>query len=345
MKKILVIYTGGTFGMQSSPDGLKTGKNILPLIQKSISRNFQTHSIPDFDFFLQKPIVDSSNITPKNWRALAQTIQEKYNKYDGFVILHGTDTMAYSCSMVSFMLRGLEKPVIYTGSQTPLDHSNTYALRNFIGALNAASNTDIKEVCLYFNNQLLRGNRCSKINTQSNHAFHSFNYPIIGYGCETIEINKKFLLESQPIVNFSTYCDIVPTIAILTLFPGMDADLITNMIENPFSKNKHINCNALILMTFGTGNGPTDNPKFTDVLTQACKKSIVINLSQCPIGTTKPDVYFSGSKLAEIGLLNGYNMTLEACFCKLHYLLSQDLNLADIKSQMQTNLCGEVDIS
>ena len=333
-KKIYVAYTGGTIGMQPSSSGYAPACNLTALLHKAIPKAVM-NSLPQFHLFEYEQLVDSSNILPDNWRQMAIDIAKHYEMYDGFVILHGTDTMAYSCSMLSFMLSNLQKPVIFTGSQIPLCEPNSDGLTNFIGALSAASDQRLKEVCLYFNNRLFRGNRSCKQSSDDLDAFDSPNYPLLGHTEINIELNESLLWKPTGPENFQLACDTESHVLPLCLFPGISADWLKIALNQPYS--------AFILKTYGTGNGPDQDIKLLNVLSNTIEQGkIIVNQTQCRSGSVQQNHYAAGSAFAKAGLLSGYDSTPEALFCKLHHLFSTNLPPEQIRTLLHTNISGEL---
>ena len=330
-KKIYVIYTGGTIGMIPTDTGYAPSDNLSTLLNKNLLDRGIT---PSFYLFTSENLIDSSNICPDNWLQIATDIANNYQKYDGFVILHGTDTMAYSCSMVSFMLQNLKKPVIFTGSQIPLCEPHTDGFNNFIGSLNAASDQRIKEVCLYFNGKLMRGNRSRKFDANKLNAFDSPNFPLLNQTNTLAELNEELLWKTKDPENFQLHCDSEPHILPLCLFPGISANWLHTALTQPYS--------AFILQTYGTGNGPDQDKKLLKILSDANKNGkIIINQTQCYQGAVQQGRYAAGSALSKAGLINGLDITPEAMFCKLHYLFSINKPTEQIKKLAEQNLCGE----
>ena len=289
--------------------------------------------MPEFTISEYAPLIDSANMSPSHWQRIANDIKAHYDQYDGFVILHGTDTMAYTASALSFMLQGLGKPVIVTGSQIPLVQLRSDGQINFLNALYIAANFPIPEVSLFFNNKLFRGNRSTKAHADGFDAFASPNFPLLMEAGIKIEL-KAGKLGAEP----SNVLDVAQidtqAIGVVTLYPGMPKEIINNMIQQPVK--------ALIMLTFGVGNAPEDKA-FLDVLTEADKQGIVlVNLTQCFQGRVNMSGYATGNALARAGVISGADMTVEAALAKLHYLLSLNLSANEIKRRMMQNLVGEL---
>jgi L-asparaginase len=272
-------------------------------------------------------------MTPKDWNKMGEYIQKHYDDYDGFVILHGTDTMSYTASALSFMLENLKKPVILTGSQLPLFETRNDARENLINAILIAGNYNIPEVCVLFNNKLFRGNRSTKIDASSFDAFVSPNFPTLSKIGTHIRVRFDLLqktndkpLELQTINS--------PIINTLRIFPGLSVNMLESYFQMPL--------NALVLETYGVGNAPEDS-HFLSVIQQATERGIVVvNCSQCDYAKVRMSDYATGSALLTAGVISGGDMTIEAAVAKLFYLFSKDLSLDDVKSHMIKNLRGEL---
>jgi len=331
-KSIYVAYTGGTIGMQRSEHGYIPVSGHLQR-QLALMPEFHRPEMPDFTIHEYDPLMDSSDMTPEDWQHIADDIKANYDNYDGFVILHGTDTMAFTASALSFMLDNLGKPVIVTGSQIPLAELRSDGQINLLNALYVAANYPVNEVSLFFNNRLFRGNRTTKAHADGFNAFASPNLaPLLEAG---IHIRKLGTLaaphgEGELIVH-----PITPQpIGVVTIYPGISADVIRNFLRQPVK--------ALILRSYGIGNAP-QNAEFLKELQEASQRGIlVINLTQCMSGKVNMGGYATGNALAHAGVIGGSDMTVEATLTKLHYLLSQDLGIDAMRQAMVSNLRGEL---
>jgi len=337
IRSILIIYTGGTLGMTHDEQGtlrpFNFGKIVdeLPALRK-LELNLTVISFPE-------PL-DSSNINIGHWNDLADIIAAHYQEYDGFVILHGTDTMAYSASALSFMLEGQHKPVIFTGAQLPMSATRTDAGQNLIAALQIASAHNesgpiIKEVCIYFDYMLLRGNRCQKVESVHFDAFKSENYPALAEAGISIDFNHPWLHKPLGEDEFKVHHIRPCCIALIKLFPGMDYQWIEHQLKAP-------GLQAVLLETFGSGNAPT-HPKFLKALGEAVEGGIVVfNVSQCNGGRVLQGRYATSKRLQEMGVVSGADITTEAALAKLQFLLSTGLNYPQIVSELSTSIRGEM---
>ena len=336
-KNIYVAYTGGTIGMKKSQEGYIPDKGHLTASINGLPE-FHREEMPNFTINEYQPLIDSSNMTPDDWQRIADDIKANYDDYDGFVVLHGTDTMAYTSSALSFMFENLSKPIIVTGSQIPLSQLRSDGQVNVLNSLYVAANYPINEVGLFFNNKLYRGNRSIKAYADGFNAFDSPNMPPL------LEAGININLVSGIVAKEDSSCEqdenvivreITPQpIGVVHLYPGISADVIENVIRQPVK--------ALILRSYGVGNAPQDSALLA-CLTKAKQQGIiVVNCSQCIKGTVNMSGYATGNALSQAGVISGHDMTLEAALTKLHYLLSQNLDYEEVCQLMQLNLRGEL---
>lgn len=331
-KSIYVAYTGGTIGMQKTQDGFAPVAGFLTECIQSMPE-FYHAEMPSFTIQEYAPLIDSSNMKPADWQMIANDIQDKYDKYDGFVILHGTDTMAYTASALSFMLQKLSKPVIVTGSQIPLAQMRSDGQANLLNALYIAANFPVAEVGLFFNNNLFRGNRTTKAHADGFNAFASPNFPVLLEAGIKIRMNAGTI--ATPSKQELEVANISPQpIGVVTLYPGISNQIFDNVLQQPVK--------ALILLTFGVGNAP-QTPELLATLKAADDRGIIlVNLTQCMQGKVNMGGYATGNALAKAGVISGADMTIEAALAKLHYLLSTEMSPEQIKLAMQQNLIGEL---
>lgn len=334
-QRILIIYTGGTIGMRQ--DG-KTGA-LKPVDFATITDQVQELRRLDcvFGFHAFAVPIDSSNVNPDFWEVLARVVEKNYSAYDGFVILHGTDTMAYTASALSFMLENLAKPVIITGSQLPLGVLRTDAKRNIVTAAEiAVSDTIVPEVCIYFNNQLFRGNRSEKHTSSKFDAFQSLNFPPLAEAGVEIEFNSDDILP-LPKKKFKVHHGFNTNVALLKIYPGIHTDVIDMTLRTPGLK-------AAVIETYGSGNAPT-HPEFLRVLKAAIDRGLVLlNVSQCSGGSVEQGKYQTSYHLQKIGVISGKDMTTEAAITKLMFLLAQEKSPIMLKKKLQSSLRGELTV-
>jgi L-asparaginase len=331
-KRIYVAYTGGTIGMKASEEGYVPVKDHLTESINS-TPDFHREEMPDFTINEYQPLIDSSNMTPADWQRIADDIKEHYDDYDGFVVLHGTDTMAYTSSALSFMFENLSKPIIVTGSQIPLSQLRSDGQVNVLNSLYIAANYPINEVGLYFNNKLFRGNRSIKAYADGFNAFDSPNMPPLLEAGINIELIKGELAKAPRVEVVLKQITPQP-IGVVHLYPGISSQLIENVLQQPVK--------ALILRSYGVGNAPQDEKLLACLKKARDNNIVVVNCSQCIKGKVNMDGYATGSALSRCGVISGADMTLEATLTKLHYLLSQGYDYDNLCRLMQINLRGEL---
>ena len=331
-KKILILNTGGTISCIKTADGYAPMSNYVETALRTIPF-FQHPDLPDYEIQESQPLLDSSNMNIAEWNHIGQCIAEQEHNYDGFVIFHGTDTMAYTASALSFMLENLNKPVILTGSQIPLSVVRNDAIDNIITSLLLCANHPILEVCIYFNTLLLRGNRASKVSAQQFNAFASPNYPpLADIGVEVSVHQHRLLPHSQQPFRLQLLRE--HAITNVRLFPGNSIAVLRHLLSQPLD--------ALILETYGAGNAPNSDPLFLEILAEAAGRGIIIiNMSQCQHGRVEMDYYATGSSLKQAGLIS-YDLTPEAVHCKLLYLFSKYDTVSEVKQALEHNICGEM---
>lgn len=335
---ILIIYTGGTIGMaQKGSDGGLTPVKFDQILEEVPELNRLGYDLSAVTF---NPPIDSSNMTIAIWAKIANTIKKNYRFFDGFVILHGTDTMAYTASALSFMLENLDKPVVMTGSQLPIGILRTDGKENLITSIEIAAAKKngiaiVPEVCVYFDNKLFRGNRTSKRHADHFSAFDSVNYPLLAKAGVEIKFFQENIYYSgnKGILKVNTKFD--ERVVILKIFPGMSKTVFENIIDIPGLK-------GIVLESFGAGNVPT-NTWISSLIKKAIRKKIVmLNITQCQGGAVNMGQYETSLELLKAGVVNGKDMTSEAAVTKLMFLLGQDLSQEEIKMHLNKNMSGEI---
>ncbi|MFT6815294.1 MAG: L-asparaginase [Sphingobacteriales bacterium] len=334
---ILVIYTGGTIGMVQDLDtGALSPLNFIKITEQipELERfNYNIH-VESFS-----EIVDSTNMKPRHWIRMAKFIGDNYEKYDGFVILHGTDTMAYTASAISFLLNNLAKPVILTGSQLPIGEIRTDAKENLITAIEIAAQkvngrARVPEVAIYFDYHLMRGNRSSKFNSAKFEAFATTDYPLLGEAGTSIVFEDRNIrqVDSKP---FSVFQNLNTNVGALMLYPGIPKHHIQAMLNDKYLE-------AVVMLTYGSGNAPTDK-WFLDELQASIKRgTILVNITQCQGGTVDMGRYETSKHLKEMGVITGWDMTFEAATTKLMYLLAEEPNRDKVRALIPKDLRGEL---
>lgn len=338
--RILMIYTGGTIGMIENP----VSHALEPFHFDNLLKNVPKISMLDFDvdtFQFEHPI-DSSAMNPTHWTEIVKIVEKNYDAYDGFVVLHGTDTMAYTASALSFMLENLSKPVIITGSQLPIGEVRTDGEENLITALQVAAAKDscgnqmVQEVAILFESYLWRGNRSTKHSSSNFNAFTSNNYPCLAKIGLGISFNDYALLRSsQKEEGLKVHYGMDNNVIYLDLFPGIKEEHVSHFLNTPGVK-------GVVMKTFGAGNGPTDD-WFLKLIKEAVDRGLVIvNITQCSNGSVHPFRYVTGYELMQAGVVPGHDLTPEAAITKMMYLFGQGLKPEEVRKKMEESLCGEM---
>ena len=336
---ILIIYTGGTIGMKQDP----VDQTLKPFDFSQIAdevpelRKFAVR----IDSYTFDPLIDSSDVEPSLWVRLAHLIRDRYDDYDGFVILHGTDTMAYSASALSFMLEGLRKPVIFTGSQLPIGVPRTDGKENLISAVEIAAAMDeeghpmVPEVSIYFDSILIRGNRATKLSAEAFDAFASPDCPPLAEAGINIRYNRRVIRYpsdwSQPL---TIHGDLDTRVSILKVHPGITPQVVRNILLGEETR-------AVIIETYGSGNA-LSKPWFLDIVEEAGRTKVLLNVTQCKSGTVNMDIYATGQTLKRAGVVSGYDITTEAALAKLFVLMGLHADNATVKARLEEDLFGEI---
>jgi L-asparaginase len=336
--KVLLIYTGGTIGMvQDSQTGVWSPFDFSSLIETMPSLRKLNIDVGTYSF---SEIIDSSDMRPEYWVEIAKVIEENYNDYDGFVVLHGTDTMSYTASALSFMLEGLEKPVILTGSQLPIGVLRSDGKDNIINAIEIAGYQEngkalIPEVCICFENNLYRGNRTTKLNAENFNAFYSGNHPPLAEVGIHVKYNRHAILQQTESRGLLVHKKLDDRVAILKIYPGISQTIVENILSIE-------GLQGLILETYGSGNAPS-MPWFLKALKRATEKGIIIlNVTQCKAGKVEMGKYAASVELLKAGVISGEELTTESAVTKMMILLASITPKSKVVELLQTSLCGEM---
>ena len=335
-KKVLIIHTGGTIGMKKTENGYVPAPGFLAGELLTLA-DLEREDFPSWELYEMAPLLDSSNVALEEWNNIAKIIYENYDNYSGFVVLHGTDTMAYTASALSFILCGLDKPVILTGSQIPLSELRSDGRDNLITSVMIAAEDVVREVALCFSGKLLRGNRAMKMSADGLVAFDSPNYPHLAEVGINIRYNHSALLQnnkkSDTGVKFQPFSNL--PIGVLKVFPGIQFGLFEEIMTSKLS--------GIVLETFGSGNIPAANGELLPIVKRALDSGAIIAVSsQCPSGTVTLGAYETSASLKACGAVSCRDMTTEAAVAKLYYLFSRNLPSAEIKRLMEEDICGEL---
>lgn len=341
LNKVLLIYTGGTIGM---------GRNMKTGALEPLDFNHLVDALPEFsqietkvDVYQFANPIDSSDITPKEWAQMVRIIRNSYEKYDGFVILHGTDTMAYTASALSFMLENLTKPVILTGSQLPIGQLRTDGKENIITSIELASAFDdddhpmVPEVSIYFNGRLLRGNRATKASSDAFNAFNTFNYPNLCEAGVGFTFHKHHILQPDYDKPMQAHLAMDQRVVVFSLFPGISETMVRHILESD-------DVRGIVMRTFGSGNAP-QKTWLMKLLKNASKRgTVIVNVTQCQSGFVEMGRYSTGFFLQEAGVISGHDTTVEAAVTKLMHLFGQYSDPNIVRKKMAMNLAGEISI-
>lgn len=335
---ILLIYTGGTIGMvKDYSSGALRAFDFKKLVSNIPELSQLACKIESISF---KTPIDSSDMKPSHWASIAEVIEKNYDRYDGFVVLQGSDTMSYSSSALSFMLENLTKPVIFTGSQLPIGDLRTDAKENLITSIQIAALQEnnqavIQEVCLYFEYKLYRANRTTKINAEHFQAFTSINFPALAESGVHLKINRNSLRKNLKHNKFTVHKTMDTNVAIFKLFPGFNRALLKGVLNIP-------NLKALVLETYGAGNAPTDDWLISDLKEAIDRGLHIVNVTQCSGGSVMMGRYSTSEKLKKLQLINGGDITTEAAITKLMYLLGSGVSHKSFRTIFETSLRGEL---
>lgn len=336
---LLMIYTGGTIGMKEDPaDNTLKPFDFTQILEEVPELGKFAYTIDSYTF---EPLIDSSDIEPATWQELADLIRDKYDAYDGFIVLHGTDTMAFSASEMSFMLENLGKPVIFTGSQLPIGRPRTDGKENLISAVEIASarradgTAMVPEVTICFDSHLLRGNRTTKVNSEDFNAFSSPNCPPLATAGITIKYNDALIRHPEPGAVFTVHTSLDTRVSVLKMHPGITPQVVKDILLGSETR-------AVIIETYGSGNSLSTR-WFLDIVKEASSRGkILVNVSQCLYGSVDMSLYATGKKLMDAGVVSGYDSTVESALAKLFFLMGRYEDNEVVKKAFADNLRGEI---
>lgn len=336
--RVMLIYTGGTIGMIRNPEsGALETFNFEHLRKHVPELNQFDYTIHSYQF---NPPIDSSDMEPPLWIELVNIINANYELYDGFVILHGTDTMAYTASALSFMLENLAKPVILTGSQLPIGVLRTDGKENLITAIELAAASDdegkplVPEVCVFFGQHLFRGNRTTKSSSENFNAFSSYNYPALARTGININYNFQNIRKPDYTIPFTPHTEYDPNVLAITLFPGICRETIEHIFNSPHVK-------GYVLRTYGSGNAPQREWLINAIKKATSEGKVIVNVTQCQCGGVEMGLYETGIQLLQAGVVSGHEMTIEAAITKLMILFGRGYNSEEVRQLMDTSIAGE----
>ena len=334
-QRVLVLYTGGTVGMEPSPEGYRPMPDFAGRLRETLQRS-AGDELPELDVVALERPIDSANLSPLHWQRMAEPLLANWDAYTGFVLLHGTDTMAWSASALSFILQGTDKPVIFTGSQIPLLQPRSDAPAHLQAALQLAARHRVPEVGLCFGRHLWRGNRSSKIASQALDAFGSPNYPPLADLAIELQVHTERLLRAPAQQRFIVPAFDPQAVAVLNLYPGISGHVVDALLGCA-----HVR--GLVLRSYGVGNAPEADRSFMQALERASQRGVVLlNTTLCATGPVVQGAYATGSALTQAGVVPGADMTLEAAFAKLHVLLGTETDPDRVRERLGQPLCGEL---
>jgi len=332
--RVAVLHVGGTIGMVKGDEGFGPKQGFFEAYLASMPELGRA-DVPEHDVSTLEPLLDSSDMRPDDWVRIARAIVERYDAYQGFVVVHGTDTLAYTASALSFLLPGLTKPVVLTGAQLSLSDPRSDGRRHLVTAIMLAGTLDVPEVCVYFAERLLRGNRAQKVHNDRFAAFDSGNFPALAQIGAQIDVRRKLVRPPGAGVPTAVSLSRRPIVAALRVFPGIEPRMLEHVLAPPLE--------GLVLETYGAGNFPSRDPALVEVLARATARGVlVVNCSQCHGGSVRQGLYATSSALARAGVVSGHDMTPEAALTKLYCLLASGVELDLVRARLEDDLAGEL---